>query len=272
MSQERDYVLGTHDAELERLGLQHRLWRPQMLAAWRRARIAPGQIVLDVGAGPGYAALDLAEIVGREGRVIALERSRRFLEVLSARASARGLEQLESHEADVVSSDFGVRGADAAWCRWVLCFVSDPRAVIRRIRAALRPGGVAVFHEYLDYGSWRLLPAAPAQERFVREVMASWRADGGDPDVGRELPQLLVQHGFRLSATRLHIEALAPEDPMWRWPQVFAETGTARLVELGRMTTAEASEVLAAFEHAARTPHARMITPCVLEVIAHAEP
>jgi hypothetical protein len=28
MSHERDYVLGTHDAEIARLGLQHRIWRP----------------------------------------------------------------------------------------------------------------------------------------------------------------------------------------------------------------------------------------------------
>ncbi len=28
-----DYVLGTHDAEIARLGLQHRVWRESMLAA-----------------------------------------------------------------------------------------------------------------------------------------------------------------------------------------------------------------------------------------------
>jgi SAM-dependent methyltransferase len=86
---ERDYVLGTHDAELERLGLQHRLWRPRMLDAWRRAGSGAGQTVLDVGAGPGYAALDLAEIVGPTGRVLALERSRRFLGALAPHARPR---------------------------------------------------------------------------------------------------------------------------------------------------------------------------------------
>ena len=30
-SKERDYVLGTHDQELERLGVQHRAWRPVVL-------------------------------------------------------------------------------------------------------------------------------------------------------------------------------------------------------------------------------------------------
>lgn len=53
---ERDYVLGTHDEEVDRLGLQHRVWRPQVLDAFRRAGTAPGSSVVDVGAGPGFAA------------------------------------------------------------------------------------------------------------------------------------------------------------------------------------------------------------------------
>jgi len=63
-----DYVLGTHDAEVVRPGLQHRVWRESTLAAWRRAGIRPGWRVVDVGAGPGYATWDLAELVGLRAR------------------------------------------------------------------------------------------------------------------------------------------------------------------------------------------------------------
>jgi ubiquinone/menaquinone biosynthesis C-methylase UbiE len=61
---EKDYLLGTHDEEVERLGLQHRVWRPRASDAWRRAGFTTGQTLLDVGCGPGWATLDLAEIVG----------------------------------------------------------------------------------------------------------------------------------------------------------------------------------------------------------------
>ena len=62
------YVLGTRDEEIARLGLQHRAWRSRALAAWRTGEFAPGQTVLDVGCGPGFAALDLAKVVGPDGR------------------------------------------------------------------------------------------------------------------------------------------------------------------------------------------------------------
>jgi ubiquinone/menaquinone biosynthesis C-methylase UbiE len=70
-----DYILGTHHKELERLRVQHDLWRPLCQTAWERGGFAAGQRVLDLGAGPGFAALDLARLVGAQGRVLALERS-----------------------------------------------------------------------------------------------------------------------------------------------------------------------------------------------------
>jgi ubiquinone/menaquinone biosynthesis C-methylase UbiE len=88
---EKDYVLGTHDEELLRLGLQHRVWRPVVLDCWQRAGITTGKRVLDLGAGPGYAALDLAEIVGPSGEVVALERSDKFVAAMRESFRRRGL-------------------------------------------------------------------------------------------------------------------------------------------------------------------------------------
>src|SRR5438876_12309584 len=99
--QDRDYLLGTHDEELARLALQHRVWRPRALDAWRRAGFTVGQTLIDVGCGPGYAAVDLAEIVGPSGRIIALDRSQRFLAALQSSARRRELENISVHELDL---------------------------------------------------------------------------------------------------------------------------------------------------------------------------
>ena len=72
---DQPYVLGTHGEELERLRFQHELWRPLAEAAWERADLRAGERVLDLGAGPGFAAMDLARRVGPQGQVLALEHS-----------------------------------------------------------------------------------------------------------------------------------------------------------------------------------------------------
>jgi SAM-dependent methyltransferase len=266
---ERDYLLGTHDAEVERLGLQHRIWRPRVLDAWRRAGITVGSRIVDAGAGPGWASLDLAEIVRPRGKVHALERSERFLDFLKGAAERRGLQAIvETHNLDLVADDLGVSGAEAFWIRWVLAFVSDPRLVLQKLAATLRPGGVAVIHEYLDYDTWSFAPHLPAQREFIKVVVDSWRSSGGEPDVARSFPALLPEAGFRIRSLRPIVDVVSPDNFVWQWPASFVKTYPAHLVETGQVDQAWADRVIAEFERAEKDPHTVMVTPMVLEVIA----
>jgi SAM-dependent methyltransferase len=263
-----DYVLGTGDDEIERLGLQHLVWRPRALDAWQRAGFTVGQTVLDIGCGPGHASVDLAQIVGPSGRVLAFDRSPRFLDALRATARSRRLNQLTAQELDLGDADLPPVGADGAWCRWVLSFVKRPRDVLARIGAALRPGGVLVLHEYFDYGTWRLFPRCPDFEDFVRVVMESWRADGGEPDIALNLPLWLGQLGFGVRAVRPLVEVVPPSNFTWQWPKAFFHSSCRRLVELGHLTPDRARTMAAAFARCDAAPQTLMATPAVLEIIA----
>ena len=271
---DRDYVLGTHDEEIDRLGLQHLVWRPEMLAAWSRGGVTRGSRVLDVGAGPGFATADLGEMVGAHGEVVGLERSARFVAAARRRCADRGLTHVRVEETDLMTDAPKVPGAmpaagfDAAWCRWVACFVSSPELLVQRIARALRPGGVAIFHEYEDYATWRLLPPRTKVERFVAEVMASWRATGGEPDIARTLPALLARSGFIVRHVRPIVFTVRPSDFTWQWPAAFLRSGVRRLVELGRVDEAFAEGVTHEFDLAERDPSTLMVTPLVLEIVA----
>ncbi|MBI1212067.1 MAG: methyltransferase domain-containing protein [Alphaproteobacteria bacterium] len=265
---DRDYVLGTHDAEIERLGFQHQVWREHALDAWRRAGITTGQTVIDVGAGPGYASEDLAKIVGESGQVIAVERSRRFLDALTARTRRHRLHNVSTIEVDVVDATFGEAVADAAWCRWVLSFVREPKAVIGHLARALKPGGVAVFHEYLDYRSWRLAPRSTMFERFVDAVIDSVRAEGGKIDSGLALRHHLADAGFEIRSARPIIEIVPPGNAFWQWPASFVASFLERLLASGRLTAQDAADTRAALTAAKADRRSLMVTPLVLEIVA----
>src|SRR5450432_2170804 len=140
MPTERDYVLGTHDEELARLGLQHEVWRPVALDCWVRAGITSGSRVLDVGAGPGYATVDLAEIVGPTGEVVALERSSKFVHAMKEAIRARVLANVKVHEIDLMIDDLPKGDFDFAWCRWVLSFVENPPLLIEKLARVMPKG------------------------------------------------------------------------------------------------------------------------------------
>lgn len=265
---EHDYVLGTHDDELARLGLQHRVWRARALDAWRRAGFNVGQTLLDVGCGPGYATTDLAEIVGPKGRVTAIDKSQRFLAHLKATCAQRHLQNVDSHEVDLDTGTLPALQVDGAWCRWVLAFLRDPRRMVEQIAKSVRPGGMFVSHEYFAYDTWRFLPPSEELTEFVRVVSEGWRATGGEPDIGLQIPGWLAEAGFDIIEARPLIEVVTPGNYMWQWPKSFVAVGTERYVELGSMTRQRATEIVQAFERSEREPNTMMITPGVLEVIA----
>jgi SAM-dependent methyltransferase len=264
---ERDYVLGTHDEEIARLGLQHELWRPRMLAAWDRAGLRDGMRIVDVGAGPGYVTLDLAARVGARGEVVAVERSARFVAHGSAQCRARGLAQARYVEGDVMQP-LPAKEMDASWCRWVGSFVASPETLVANIADALKPGGIAVFHEYADYRTWRASPPWPQLEEFVGHVMGSWRDSGSEPDVARLLPSLLQRHGFSLRHVEPIVWTVTPADALWRWLAAYIETGPTRLLELGRVDAAWIKRLHAGLREAEAGGTTRMTTPMLFEIVA----
>jgi SAM-dependent methyltransferase len=270
-NKQSDYVLGTNEEEIERLGLQHRVWRPTTLECWRRAGITIGSRVIDVGCGPGYATIDLAELVGRKGQVFAFERSPRFLKIAQAAVAARGLANVRFCQADLMQDSLGETCCDFAWCRWVACFVPDPQKLVKKISGALRRGGAAIFHEYIDYKTWRFAPRRPAHESFVEEVMASWRANGGEPDVAALLPPWLKKAGLRMIDIRPRVLTISPNDYAWQWPASFIESNLARLRELGRVTAEWAESVRKEFAEAQADKSTICITPLFVEIIARKE-
>jgi len=146
--------------------------------------------------------------------------------------------------------------------------VKDPRALLARVAALLKPGGTMVLHEYVDYRSWRISPPRPEFAWFVDQVIASWREHGGEPDVGMTLPQWLVEQGLELRELRPLADAPQPHEFVWRWPHAFVDVGLQRLVDLGRVTRERADGVTRAFRESQATPGAFSLNPTVLEIVA----
>ncbi|HMQ14547.1 MAG TPA: methyltransferase domain-containing protein [Phycisphaerae bacterium] len=265
---EHEYVLGTNEAELERLGLQHRLWGAQAYALWERAGFRPGCAILDIGCGPGFATFDLAALVGGAGRVIAVDSSQRFLDHVRAQCAARGVRNVELLAADVGRLALPAESLDGAYARWVLCFVPDPAAVVRAVAQALRPGAALAVQDYFDYASLTLAPRSPVFARIVDAVNRSWRAHGGDPDVVGRLPRLLAECGLELRELRPHLRVARPHDPLWQWPATFFRNFVPAMVREGFLTAQDQADFENDWAERSRDPNSFFVAPPVYDVLA----
>ncbi len=262
------YILGTHDDEIERLGFQHRVWRPKVLECWQRSGITTGSRVIDIGAGPGFATLDLAELVGETGKVLALERSEKFVAYGSGQCSLRGFSQVEYRQTDLMLDPIHEQNVDATWCRWVAAFVSSPEKLVSKISGALKPGGVAIFHEYIDYRTYRVAPRKLGIEEFVSKVMKNWRASGGEPEIALELPHLLHKAGFKIRQTTPIVFVASPGTMIWQWPASFIKTHLEHLLQNKQADEEWVDKVRQELEEAESDPSSLFITPTVLEIVA----
>lgn len=247
---EQEYVLGTNDAELARLGFQHQVWSTDTTACWERAGFRRGATILDVGCGPGYATFDLADLVGPEGRVVAVDVSQRFVTHLQQQAAQRGVANVEARVEDLAALTQPPASVDAAFARWVMCFLPDPAAVIARVGRALRPGGTFAIMDYSFYEGFRVAPPSRAIERVFKVVADSFRAHGGNPNVGMDLPAHMAAAGLEVRRIRPLVRVGRPGTALWEWPRTFFQVFLPTLVAAGTLTAAEHAEFWEAFDAA----------------------
>lgn len=184
------------------LELRNDVYRRPLATALDRLGLREGWRCADVGAGGGDVTVALARIVGRDGRIYAVDSDPTRRDEVAAAAA-------EAAQAQVVAiTQAGEEltlpePVDLAYCRFLLLHVHEPALVLRRMGIAVRPGGWVVAQE----------PVTSAGR--VGGVALSM-PDARHPDVGAVLPALIRDAGLEL------IDAWA-EAPAWAGPSPVAD-------------------------------------------------
>jgi len=106
-----------------------------------RLALLGGANVLDVGCGTGASALPGAEAVGPHGFVIGVDLSSRLLDRARAKATARGLTNVEFRLADMTALGYPDGRFDAMVSVFSIFFVPDMEGLVRELWRMVRPGG-----------------------------------------------------------------------------------------------------------------------------------
>ncbi len=190
------YVLGRTSEEYQRLRRQARLWEQVTAQLLDRVGISAGMRCLDVGCGPGEVMRLMAERVGASGRVTGLDNDgrvgREAVEVL--RAAVAG--QFEFTEADAETTGEPPGGPfDLVYARLLLFHLRDPVAMLRKMYAWTRPGGVMLVQDW-DCRTMDIVPRLATWAEFERVMYGVFDKAGRDPRIGLKMPLHLVAAGL----------------------------------------------------------------------------
>ncbi|MCW7753412.1 methyltransferase domain-containing protein [Desulfobotulus sp. H1] len=104
--------------------------------------IRPGMFVADVGCGPGRLSIPLAQNVGKEGHVIAMDMQEGMLSRTCQKAKASGLDNITFLKAGAGSGALAGYRFDRVLLVTVLGEIPDPKPALAEIYQALKPDGI----------------------------------------------------------------------------------------------------------------------------------
>lgn len=177
--------------ERQRLASLEAVYDPGTFRVLAGRGVGEGWHCLEIGGGGGSVARWLSERVGMSGSVLATDLDTRFLDAI-------GAANVEVRRHDITVDPLPIGAFDLIHMRMVLQHLPERPAVLRRLVAALRPGGWLV-SEDMDFASAVADPAiGPAGVDLFRRMMdGSIRAGGGmDLEFGRKVARHLAEAGL----------------------------------------------------------------------------
>ncbi|MBA2117576.1 class I SAM-dependent methyltransferase [Bremerella alba] len=110
--------------------------------------VKPGMTICDMGCGNGFYSLKLAEMVGENGKILAVDIQSEMLRLLKARAEEEGIENIELILGELNSPKLPVGKVDLILCVDVYHEFSHPVEMLAGMRQSLKPDGKIVLLEF----------------------------------------------------------------------------------------------------------------------------
>lgn len=265
MPESNVYLLGVNQTELDRLRFQHEVWSAVTNAFFGRLKIGRGWKCLDVGAGPGFVAMDLRKRVGDTGEVTVLEPSQYYLEWFRNEVQNQNWTNIKFVLGIAEDAQLPAQYYDLIFVRWVIAFVSDPEKFLIQLVRSLCPGGVIAFQDYY-YEGLSVFPRGGAFDEMPKAVKAYYKSVGGDPYVTGLLPGLFRKHGLQLIDFTPHSVAGGPTSDIMEWAHRFFTTHTQAMVDKGIVTQEQGDAMLADWHAHRKDPDALFFAPIVVDV------
>lgn len=224
--------------ELHRLELSEGIFDPGTVRHLEAVGVGPGWRCLEVGAGAGSVVQWLCDRVGPDGLVVATDTQTGFLERLKG-------PNLEVRRHDIVADDLEGVAFDLVHARLVLEHLAGRDLALKRMAAALAPGGVLVVEDF-DWSALVPAPGAGADlfERFVDALLEVMQAVGYTHQYGRRLPLELRALGLIEVGAEGRVAVSLPGTPAAEWWRLNIERLREPLVTRGGLTEADVETML----------------------------
>lgn len=138
--------------------------------------IKPGMVIADMGSGVGYMTLRMAKRVGPKGKIYGVDLQPGMLQKLKENAAKAAVSNIEPILSTVDDPKLPANSVDMILMVDVYHEFSQPQAMIRKLREALKPDGRLILLEYRAEDP--SIPINPDHKMTVAQVKAEIEPEG----------------------------------------------------------------------------------------------
>ena len=113
----------------------------------KEAGIKPGSHVLDYGCGPGSYSLAAARLIGTKGKVYALDLHLRAIESVQAKATKKGLSNIETIHSNCATG-LEDSSVDVALLFDIYHEIENPDEIMKELHRVMKPNAVLLFSDH----------------------------------------------------------------------------------------------------------------------------
>lgn len=157
-----------------------------------------GEQILDIGCGPGLLTYDIAQAVGKSGRVAGVDISDDVLAL--ARKRCMDFSNVALDKQDVVQLNYVDHKFDAVVCTQVLLYVGDVMRALSEMHRVIKPGGRIVIIET----DWRGCVLNSSNFQLTEQIIHAWDCSVPSPNLPVRLSSMLSDQEF----SGIHIQAV----------------------------------------------------------------
>jgi ubiquinone/menaquinone biosynthesis C-methylase UbiE len=138
--------------------------------------VKPGDVVCDMGCGNGFYTIKLAQLVGKKGKVIAVDIQREMLGLLDDRAKQERIRNIDTVLGTVVDPKLPKESLDLVLLVDVYHEFSHPEQMLAAIRKSLKPKGRVALVEFRAEDP--NVPIKPLHKMSKEQIMKEFPPNG----------------------------------------------------------------------------------------------
>ncbi len=139
-----------------------------------------GQVVADIGCGPGFYTLALADCIGNEGKIYAVDSDEKVIKALKKKLEKHSYNNIETHASSATDLNFiEDESVDFVLANGLLCSIAPQQleSALREMKRILKPIGQAYLSAAKGWGSYM-------NEEKWNKILNGFRIEqSGDPKI-----------------------------------------------------------------------------------------